>query len=78
MLYQKLLHGHKQLQSYCVKKSLFIKFSGLNEYMIVEIFYHLRNIFSQEIHVEGPLDKINPEWPGCILKQQNYAGVGKY
>ena len=40
MLYQKLLHGHKQLQSYCVKKSLFINFSGLNEYMIAEILYH--------------------------------------
>ena len=45
---------------------------------VVEIFYHLRNIISQEIHVEGPLDKINPDWPGCQLKGKNYAGPGKY
>ena len=45
---------------------------------ILEIFYNLRNIISQEIHVEGPLDKINPDWPDCILQEKNYAGIGKY
>ena len=45
---------------------------------VLEISYNIRNIISQEIHVEGPLDKINPDWPGCQLKGKNYQGAGKY